>query len=208
VGVTEDVRYMGAGDEIGPLVYVPHAQDSWSSMILVIGTDGSTAPLVRALRAAIAQVDPGLGVSEVQTMEEVFERSVAPQRFTASLLGGFAGVALLLACIGIYGVLAYGVAQRRREFGIRMALGAGAGQIRRMVAREAARITAWGLALGLGLAFAATRGMSALLYGVRPTDGATYLGVCTVLGLVALAASWLPARRASRADPMEALRGE
>ena len=105
-------------------------------------------------------------------------------------------------------MLAYGVAQRRREFGIRMALGAGTGAIRRMVAREAARITAWGLVLGLGLAFLATRGMAALLYGVRPTDGATYLGVCAVLGVVALAASWLPARRASRADPMEALRGE
>jgi putative ABC transport system permease protein len=208
VGVTEDVRYMGAGDEIGPLVYVPHAQDTWNSMILVIGTDGPTAPVIRALRSAIAEIDPGLGVSEVQTMEEVFERSVAPQRFTASLLGGFAGVALLLACIGIYGVLAYGVAQRRREFGIRMALGAGTGEIRRMVAREAARITAWGLGFGLALAFAATQGMSALLYGVRPTDGATYLGVCTVLTVVALGASWLPARRASRADPMEALRGE
>jgi putative ABC transport system permease protein len=208
VGVTEDVRYMGAGDEIGPLVYVPHAQDTWNSMILVVGTDGPTAPVIRALRSAIAEIDPGLGVSEVQTMDEVFERSVAPQRFTASLLGGFAGVALLLACIGIYGVLAYGVAQRRREFGIRMALGAGTGEIRRMVAREAARITAWGLGFGLALAFAATQGMSALLYGVRPTDVVTYLGVCTILTVVALGASWLPARRASRADPMEALRGE
>jgi predicted permease len=208
VGVTDDVRYMGAGDEIGPLVYVPHAQDTWSSMILVVSTDGSSGAAVRPIRAAVRAVDPALGLSDVQTMDEVFARSVAAQRFTASLLGAFAVIALLLACIGIYGVLAYGVAQRRREFGIRMALGARAADIRRMVAGEAAWITLAGLAVGLGLAVVATRGMSALLYGVRPTDGATYLAVCTVLAVVALAASWIPARRASRADPAEALRME
>jgi putative ABC transport system permease protein len=147
-------------------------------------------------------------VSAVQTMDEVVARSTASPRFYLLLLGTFAAVALALAAVGIYGVMSYSVARRTNEIGIRMALGARPSDVLRLVMREAVTVTAAGAAAGLAAALALTRLMAGLLYGVAATDPATFAGVCVVLTLVALTATYLPARRATRVDPLTALRYE
>ncbi|MBV9774208.1 MAG: FtsX-like permease family protein, partial [Gemmatimonadetes bacterium] len=174
----------------------------------VVRTSTDPEALARTLRATVAGVDAGVPVSRVRAMDEWIADSVARPRLAMALLAAFAALALLLGAVGIYGVIAYAVRQRTHEIGVRMALGAGVGDILRMVVRQGLSVSGVGVALGLLASFAATRALSGLLYGVAPTDALTFAAVPLVLGAVALLASWLPARRAARVDPMIALRGE
>jgi putative ABC transport system permease protein len=171
-----------------------------------VRTPGPPLALVGAVRAALAEAAPGTPAFEVRTMEDRIEGVTAFQRFGATLLGLFAAVALVLAALGVYGVVSFGAAQRTRELGVRVALGATRRDLVRLVARGGLAIAAAGTLLGLAGALAATRVLRSLLYGVAPSDPATYVGIVLVLGAAVLAASWLPARRASRVAPAAVLR--
>ena len=206
VGVVDDVRFFGADDEIRPVFYVPYAQSSWSSMPVVLRTPGDPAALVAPAREAVHAVDPTLAIGSVRTGEQLLSTALAQRRFAATLLGGFAALALLLAVTGVYGVLAYNVAQRRREIGIRMALGAVPGGVARMVVGEALGVLLFGLALGLFAAFALSRLLGSLLFNIAPTDPLTYGGAALLLLLVALVAALIPARAAARVDPLRTIR--
>jgi putative ABC transport system permease protein len=185
------------------------APQSWYSYLtLVVRGTGESAALAPALRAAVWDTDPDVSISAVQTMDEVVARATASPRFYLLLLGSFASVALALAAVGIYGVMSYSVAQRQNEIGIRMALGARPADVLRLVMGEAMGVAAAGAAAGLAAALALTRLMSGLLYGVAATDPATFAGVGAVLIAVSLAATYIPARRAVRIDPLSALRAE
>ena len=208
VGVVGDVRYFEAADEPRGIVYVPHTQSSWSGMRIVIRTAGEPAPMIDAARQAIASIDPELAVASVATMNDALRASLARPRFATALLGAFAGVAVVLVAIGLYGVLAYGIAQRTHEIGVRMALGARAANVVGMVVREAALIVAIGLALGAAGAVAMSRVMSGILFETSPTDPLTFGVVLAVLTAVGALAVYLPARRATRVNPMIALRGD
>ncbi|HEX7052180.1 MAG TPA: ABC transporter permease [Longimicrobiales bacterium] len=208
VGIVGDVRFFGAGDEIRPLVYVPHPQNEWGSMVVVVRTAGDPMTVVGALRDAVRGLDPDLAVDDVQTMDQVFAASVAPRRFGSLLLGTFAGIAVVLAAIGIYGILSFGVTQRTREIGIRMALGARREDVLRMVVREAAVIALVGTVAGLAGALVVSRLLKSLLYQVSATDPVTFGGVVLLLIAVAVAASLAPARRAASVDPATTLRAE
>ncbi|HXG67386.1 MAG TPA: ABC transporter permease [Blastocatellia bacterium] len=208
VGVVQDTRYFGREDELRGLVYVPHTQNAWRPLVLSARTSGDPAGMVDALRSAIWSVDKDLAIANVKTMDTILHESVAPQRFNMLLLAVFAIVAFVLAVIGIYGVLSYTVAQRSHEMGIRIALGAQAGDVIRLVLAQGLKLTLTGVGVGLAIAFALTRVMSSLLYEVSATDPLTFAAVAGLLAGVALLASYLPARRATKVDPLAALRHE
>jgi putative ABC transport system permease protein len=190
-------------------MYTPYAQESgWTGMSLVVRTNGDPLNAVAAARNEIRAIDKGIPIYNVRTMNEVMETSVAPQRTSMLLLSAFAGVALLLAMIGIYGVTAYYVTQRTQEIGIRIALGAQVGDVMKLVLRNGMALALIGVAIGLAGAFAITRVMASLLFGVRPTDVATFAIVAFCLLVTALLASYLPARRATKVDPLTALHYE
>ncbi|MBX6332833.1 MAG: ABC transporter permease [Gemmatimonadaceae bacterium] len=206
VGVVGDVRYFSAGDSIRPLVYVPLPQSLWHSMVVAVRTSLPPASLAPSVRAVVAQIDPDLAVDDVQTMEQVLSHSRARSRFSAALLSLFAALALVLAVVGTYGVLSYGVTQRRREIGIRMALGARPGMVLRMVLREAGGVVVVGLAAGSLGALALTRLMRGLLYEVSAVDAATYAAVAALLAAAVIVASLVPARQAASVDPASTIR--
>lgn len=206
VGVVGDVRYFSAGDSIRPIVYVPLPQSLWHSMVVTVSTSFPPASLAPSVRAVLAEVDPSLAVDDVQTMEQVLKNSRASSRFSAALLALFATLALVLAVVGIYGVLSYGITQRRREIGIRMALGAGPGTVLGMVLREAGGVVVVGLLAGSLGAFALTRLMRGLLYEVSAMDAATYAVVAALLAAAAIVASLVPARQAASVDPVSTIR--
>jgi putative ABC transport system permease protein len=211
VGVVADVRERGYETELKPGVYLPYQQipDTWAvPENLVLRVKGDPHAVANAARAVVAGVDPEQPVSAVRTMDELIDLDVADREQQMTLLGAFAGLALLLASIGLYGVLSYAVTQRSREIGLRMALGASAGEVVQMMVGRGLALTGAGLAAGLLAAWAATRAMKNLLYGVAATDPATYASVAALLGVVALAACWIPARRAARVDPIVVLREE
>jgi putative ABC transport system permease protein len=160
------------------------------------------------MRSEVAAIDRDQPVSSLMTMEQRISDSVAPRRFNMFLMGLFAALALILAAIGIYGIMAFSVGQRTHEIGIRIALGASRGDVLKLVLRNGLGLALVGIAIGLASAFAATRVMSTLLYGVSPTDPVTYLGEALLLAFVALLACYIPARRATRVDPLVALRYE
>jgi putative ABC transport system permease protein len=174
----------------------------------VRGRSGSGRALEAPARAAVLALDKGASVSDVTTMEEAIGRALARPRFQSTLLALFAGVALMLAAAGVYGVLTHAMARRTREIGLRLALGARRGQVRRMVVAQSLRRVGLGVLGGFIGAAALTRLMSTLLHGVRPHDPATFAGVTALLVTVALVASYVPAWRASRIDPMGALRDD
>lgn len=208
VGVVGDVRQHHL-DQTSPLaVYVPYAQDPWPFMTLVVRTKTEPASAVSAVEATIHSVDKDEPVFGVRTMREVVAASLSSQRLRMVLLGLFAFLALTLACIGIYGVMAYSVAQRTHEIGIRMALGARPHDVLRLVVGHGLKLTLAGISAGLILSLILARLMSGLLYGVGPTDTATYVGVSMVLAAVALLASYIPAWRTLNIDPVRALRAE
>ena len=190
-------------------MYVPYAQDaSWSSMSFVIRTSGDPASTSPAVRNEIRSLDKGAPVFNVRTMNDLLATSVAPRRTPMLLLSAFAAAALLLAMIGIYGVTAYYVTQRTQEIGIRMALGAQMSDVLKLVLRGGMTLAAIGIAVGLAGAFALTRWMTSLLFGVKPTDALTFIAVAVCLLVTALLACYLPARRATKVDPLVALRYE
>jgi putative ABC transport system permease protein len=208
VGVVADVRQYGLASAVEPEMYRPFAQEPAGTMMLVARTAAEPPVLAANLRSTVAAVDPEVPVSEVLTLEQVVSRSVAAPRFTMLLLAVFAAVALLLGAVGIYGVVAYSVTRRTREIGVRMALGARVEDVARLVIGQGLLLTLVGVAIGLVVALAATRVLSSLLYGIEPTDPVTFLAVPLLLTLVALLASYLPARRATRVDPLVALRAD
>jgi putative ABC transport system permease protein len=201
VGVVGNVRNSGLHVEPRPQVYLPEAQLTSGTLSLAVRTHGDPRRLAEAVRAAIHAVDADQPVSDVKTMEEMIGRSLAGRRFNLVLLGLFAGLALVLSAVGIYGVMSYSVAQRTREMGLRMALGAQRRAVLALVVREAGALTVGGLAAGLILSLAATRVMASLLFGVGATDPLTLAAVSFGLALVSLAAAYLPGQRATRVDP-------
>jgi putative ABC transport system permease protein len=208
VGVVGNIRHEGLHLSPRAEMYVPFAQQPMRFVRLAMRTAGDPRALAAALRQAVWKVDPDQAVSRVRTMDDVVAASTGETRFYSLLLGAFAVLALGLATVGIYGVMSYAVASRTREIGIRLALGAQRGGIFRLVMARGARLAALGILLGTGGALAATSGLEKLLYGVTPTDTLTFVSVATLLGLVALLACWLPARRAMRVDPAVTLRYE
>jgi len=189
-------------------MYTPFPQTPWPFMSIVVRTPGDPAALTASLRAALVKLDPNQPLGKVKTVTEYVANAVATPRFTATLAGSFATLALLLAGFGLFSVMAYSVAQRRREIGIRMALGAQAADVRSLVVSQALRLGAIGAGVGLAGAFAAARVIATLLFGVSPFDPITFASVCLLLVAVLVAAAYLPARRATRVDPMIALRTE
>ena len=208
VGIVGNVRNSGLHVEPRPQVYVPATQRSDATQTFVVRTARDPRSLIQEARAAVFAVDRDQPVAQVKTMEQVVAQSVAGRRFNMVLLGAFAGLALLLAAVGIYGITAYSVAQRTREMGLRMALGAQPGSVLGLVLKEAGALALIGLGAGLALAFAATRVMASLLYGVGTTDPATFASVTAGLALVSLAAAWVPGRRATQVDPLVAMRAD
>jgi putative ABC transport system permease protein len=209
VGVVGDVRGNSLSVPGSPEYYIPESHGAWSDMSLVVRTSTpDPASLTPALRAAVREMDKDQPLYEVRTMGALVTRSVARQRFSMTLIGVFAALALALAAVGIFSVMSYLVAQRTHEIGIRMALGAQGRDILRLVVGHGMTLTLVGVALGLAGAFALTRLMSSLLYGVSATDPATFGGVAALLAAVALLACYVPARRATKVDPMVALRHE
>jgi predicted permease len=208
VGVVDDVRYYGPDDAKMPLVYVPYGQDAFGRMRFVVRTIGEPAGVVAAARRAIAALDPDVALALASTMNEAVDTALATPRFTTYLLGGFAGMALLLVAVGLYGVLSYSIAQRTREIGIRMALGARSGTVLRMVVREAVVLVTLGIVVGSVGALALSSVVESLLFEVTPTDPVTMAVVISMLAVVGAVAAWIPARRATRVDPLIALRSE
>ncbi|MGB7923251.1 MAG: ABC transporter permease [Pyrinomonadaceae bacterium] len=212
VGVVSDVRQMGADAPVKAEMYVPYRQASWNSFYaprdLVLRTSVAPSSLVPAVRQAIYEVDPYQPLSGIRTMDEVLGRETAQRRLGMILLVAFAALALLLAALGIYGVLSYFVVQHTPEIGVRMALGAQPGDVLRLVIMRGMRLALAGVAIGLGGAFALTRLMKSLLFEVNATDPLTFGLIALLLTLVALLACLVPARRATKVDPIIALRYE
>ena len=208
VGVVGDVRQRGLGNNARPCVYRPQAFSFQGSGNLLVRTTGAPLALAETVRMAVLEADPDQPVANLRTMEQVLAGSMAQRRFILLLLGGFAGTALLLAGIGLYGVIAYTVSQRTREIGIRMALGASRRNVLNLVLCAGMKLVGIGIVLGGVAALGLTRVLAKLLYGIEPTDPATFACVALLLLLVTLFASWLPARRAARVHPLEALRSE
>jgi predicted permease len=217
IGVVNDTKQFGMDKAAPPMAFVPLAQVSdrllaiartFVSSYITVRTTVAPLALSAAVKGEINAVDATLPLSQIRSMEQLVARSVAPQRFNMLLLGLFAGLGVLLAAVGVYGVMSYSVAQRTQEIGIRMALGARSADIVRLVLRQGLGTALIGVALGLLTAFALTRLMSSLLFGISPTDPLTFVAVALLLGGVALLACFIPARRAMKVDPMVALRYE
>ncbi|MGE0453429.1 MAG: ABC transporter permease [Vicinamibacteria bacterium] len=208
VGVVANVRHDGLDADPAPTMYVPFQQDVFSSMWMVVRTDGEPTQLAGAARLAVREIDGGLPASRMGPLADAVSDSVAPRRFSMLLLGLFALIALFLAAVGLYGVVAYAVSQRTREIGVRMAIGAQAGDVRRLILGGGMRLALLGVALGTAAALALARLLASLLYEVTPFDPASYAATALVLLAVAALACSLPARRAMRLDPLAALREE
>lgn len=208
VGVVGDTKYEGMDRQSDAAYYMPFTQSLALRTYLVVRSTLPAGTLAPALRREVASIDPDVVVTQVSTMRQAVFESVAQPRFRTAALGLFAGLALLLAAIGVYGVLSYSVTQRYQEFGIRMALGADRGDVLRVVLRDGASIAAIAIAIGVPGAFALTGLLSSLLFATSATDGLTFLGVSLILIVVAFVASAVPALRATRIDPLVALRFE
>jgi predicted permease len=209
VGVVGDTRHRGVEQEAEPTVYMPHAQfPQFQSANLIVRTTGAVGPVQRELVERIHQLDPALAVADVMPLRAVVADAVARPRLTSQLVGVFAALALLLAAIGIYGVVSYSVALRARELGVRRALGAQTGDVARMVLGDALRLGGAGIVIGLAIALLSTRVLQSLLYGVQPSDPLVFAVTAAVLMLVTLMAALVPTVRASRVSPTEAIRCE
>jgi len=208
VGVVADTRDHALAEEPIPEIYVPYLQQPSFSMAFILRTTADPQPLVKTVRGAIESIDKNQPLSDATTMDEVIAGLVAPRRFQMMLLGLFALLALVLAAVGVYGVVSYSCSLRVHEFGVRMALGAERRDLLGLVIRQGARLALIGVFAGLGGALALTRYLSSMLYGIKPTDPLTLLAVSLLLAAVALLASYIPARRATNVDPIVALRYE
>jgi len=210
IGVARDVKQRGVERPAGSELYVSLDQHGVSppSMNVVMRTTLPPAALSGTVERAVREVDPAVPVVRLRDMDSVFAESIRRPRLLAHLLGAFAGLALLLAALGTYGVLSFMVAERRREIGIRVALGADRSDVLTQILKQGLQVTALGLAIGLAGALAVNRLIASLLFGVQPTDSVTIAVVIATITAVALIASWLPAWRASRVDPNVVLRDE
>jgi predicted permease len=207
VGVVRDAKYSAVKDEVPPVFFTPYRQTaSTGGLFFYVRSSIEPAAILRAVPATVAGLDPNLPVQELKTLTQQVRENVFMDRMIGTLSLSFASLATLLAAIGLYGVLAYTVAQRTREIGIRMALGAGTGSVRLMVLRNVGIMLLIGGALGLIAAMALGRGAASLLYGIEATDPAVMVGAVLVLTLLSLAAGLVPAQRATRVDPVTALR--
>jgi len=206
VGVVGDTKVNTLEGANLPQIYVPHAQDSdWGFMAMVIRTAGDPASLAPAVRREVLTLDKNQPIYNVRTMDEVVMNSIRTRRLSMLLFAAFAGAALVLAALGIYGVMAYSVTERVREIGIRMALGAQAGDVQRMIVRQGMTLTLAGVGVGLAGAVGLSRVLNSLLFGTNAIDPMTFAAISVLLGLVALVACYLPARHAARVDPIKAL---
>jgi putative ABC transport system permease protein len=208
IGVVGDVHQEGLSKDVIPGVFISNLQQPTGPVNLVIRTHGDPKQLAQVIQREVHTLDHDLPISQVRTMDELVSASVSTPRFNTILLGGFAALALVLAAVGIFGVISYSVAQRTQELGVRRALGADTWGVMRLVLGHGLGLTAIGLLIGIGGALAVTRLLSTLLFGVTPTDLVTFAAVSLVLMGVAVLACYLPARRAANVDPMEALRYE
>ena len=208
VGVVGDVKPDRMEGEDWPAIYHPYPQAPFASMTMVVRTAGLPLSLASAVERAVHQLDPDQPVAEMRSMEAVVDQAMAGARFNTVLLSVFALVAFVLAAVGIYGVISCDVNERTHEIGVRVALGAQPGDVLKLVLGQGARLAAYGIAAGMVAAFALTRLMATMLYGVKPADAYTFAAISVLLGVVALAASYLPSRRALALDPMAALRHE
>jgi predicted permease len=209
VGVCADTRYANLRDEPPAQFILPYVQQTQvGGMTYEIRTRINPDAILPALRRVVQQADPDLPLVNVRTEDEQIEADLQQERVFVTLTSGFGVLALALACVGIYGIMAYSVANRRNEIGIRMALGAQPGQVRGMILRESGLLAIAGIVAGVGAALTLTRMVKSMLYGIQPYDPLTLAGGVSILLVVALAASWIPARRAAGVQPMEALRHE
>jgi predicted permease len=209
VGVVRDARVSGLTDRPEPMMYLPLAQQWTSEMTLEVRVAaGAPHAVLGAVRRELRALDPDLPTGEVRTLEEVRTQAMFPARLMATLMTAFGALALCVAAVGLAGVVAFAVAQRTREMGVRLALGAGRADVERLVVGEGMRLAALGVAAGLALAAGVARLLASQLYGVGAGDPLTYALVAAALSTVALLAAWLPARRAARVDPLVALRAD
>jgi len=208
VGVVNDVKHFGLDADTPPSMYLPFRQAPTRGMTLVVRTVSSPMGVVPALRRDIWAADNNLAIAQVTTMNELVSSSITQQRFIVLLLGCFALLSLVLAAVGIYGVMSYSVSQRTHEIGIRLALGARSTNVLALVLKSGMALAAIGVAIGVTGALALTRLMSTLLFGVTPKDATTFVGLSLGLLAVAFVACYVPARRATKVDPLVALRYE
>jgi predicted permease len=208
VGVVGNVRQYRADEAPVPMTYVVHTSNPQRGFSLIVRADGDAMALASSVRARLQAIDPTLPVTRARTLNEVIGASLTQRRFNMTLLVVFASIALILAVAGIYGTVAYAVAQRTQEIGIRVALGATAGEVLRLVLFDALKPVGAGLVLGMVAALGLARALDRLVYGISTTDALTFVTLPALLGLVAMLASWLPALRATRVDPMIALRAD
>jgi predicted permease len=208
IGVVGDYHDVNIAGEDPPLLFRPNSQMAWPSMTLLVRSNLEPSAIGAAVRAQVRAMDPNLPVAEVRSLERIVAGAVAGPRFRSMLLSVFAVIALILAAVGVYGVTSFGVARRIREFGVRLALGASPGDVATMVVRTGVTLAAIGVTLGIAAAWGLSRFLSALLYDLSPTDPATFGAVALLLGGVTVLASYLPGRRASRVDPVTAMREE
>jgi ABC-type antimicrobial peptide transport system permease subunit len=208
VGVTRDHKVRQIGEDVRPFVYQSHRQRHTNFVTMLARTTGDADRLALEMLASARALDPEIMVISTKTMERHLATMFVARELGALVIGGFAVLALLLASIGLYGVVSYAVARRAKEVGIRLSLGADAGSVVRMLTRSGMKLVAAGAVIGLALSAALAQLVSRLLFGVPALDALTFLGVPALLGVVALAASWIPARRVTRIDPVGALRSE
>jgi putative ABC transport system permease protein len=206
-GVVQDVKYFGLANASEPSLYFSVYQAPFRRMHYTLRTSSAPAALMPLVRREVGAVDPSVPISRVEMMERIVSNSVARERFSMLLLTIFAGCALLLAAVGIYGVISYSVSQRTAELGIRMAVGANAAEVLRLVMGQAAMLAGWGVAVGIAGAMVLSRVMANQLYGISALDPTTFVSVSFGLVAVALLAAFIPALRAARIDPVVALQG-
>jgi putative ABC transport system permease protein len=206
IGLVNDVKFNGVERETSMQTYLPYSQEPRTGVGLVVRTHGNALAVAASVEEAIHSIDNDLTVYSIWTMDQLLGNSLSQRRLTLVLLASFATLALVLAAVGVYGVTSYAVRQRTHEFGIRMALGAQAGDVLRLILVNGLKLSMMGVALGLGAAFVLTRWMESLLFGVRATDVQTFTAIALLLLSIALLACWIPARRATKVDPMNALR--
>lgn len=206
VGVVGNVKRRGLADEVYPETYASYMQPTFSAFAVVVRSAASPSAVMGAIRSQMRELDRDLPVSELRQLEELVSASVSRPRFYTVLLGAFAGIALILAAVGIYGVISYAVSLRTRELGIRLALGATGRQVSRLVLRQGVTLAVAGVVVGGAGAYWLTRLLNKLLFGVTPSDPLTFFGVAGLLTAIAALACYIPARRAARVDPLLAMR--
>ena len=206
IGVVDDVRFMGLSQPSRPAVYAPMEQLPFSAFDIILRTTTEPGPVITTMRSEIRQIDPTLAVFDAATFESMLATSLAPQRFNMVMMGLFGTLALTLAAVGIYGVISYGVSTRQHEFGVRVSLGAGRGELQRLVLGHGLKLALIGIIVGLSVALATSRLIAGLLFNVGPIDPLTLGGVAIFLGIIAMVACLAPAWRASRVDPIITLR--